>query len=50
MDIQVHIGSEIRKQLNEQKRSVSWLAEEMGCDNSSLGRRLNNQHRLSISL
>ena len=44
MDIQVHIGSEIRKQLKEQKRSVSWLAEEIGCDNSSLSRRLKNQH------
>ena len=44
MDIKVHIGTEIRRVLNEQKRSVSWLAEEIGCDNSSLGRRLNNEH------
>ena len=44
MEIQVHIGAEIKKVLNEQKRSVAWLAREIGCDNSGLGRRLNNQH------
>ena len=44
MEIQVHIGAEIKRVLNEQKRSVAWLAEEIDCDNSGLGRRLQNQH------
>ena len=28
--LKVNIGAEIRKCLNEQKRSVAWLAEEIG--------------------
>ena len=49
MEIKFHTGAEIRKRLNEQKRSVLWLVEETGCDNSSLGRRLNNLKHLILT-
>ncbi|MDR2911254.1 MAG: XRE family transcriptional regulator [Bacteroidales bacterium] len=36
-----HIGEEIRKHLSKQKRSIMWLAEEIGCDQSNLTKQLN---------
>ena len=45
----IHIGEEIRKELITQKRSVNWLAEEIGYDQSHLCKRLNKQH-FSIDL
>ena len=44
MEMQLHIGSEIKKLLNEEKRSISWLADEIGYDSSSLGKQLKKQH------
>ena len=35
-----HIGSEIRKHLDSQKRNVMWLADEIGCDHSNLSKQL----------
>ena len=46
-DIEIDIGTEIRKRLHEQGLSVNWLAERIGADNSNLGKMLSNQ-RLSI--
>ena len=42
-DIGIHLGTEIRKELNIQKRTVAWLANEIGHDASNLGKQLNNQ-------
>ena len=44
MRIKIHIGDEIRKELNVQKRSVNWLADEIGCDRSNLSRQLQSPH------
>jgi len=40
MNPSIHIGEEIRKHLAEQKRSVAWLATQLGCDQSSLRKSL----------
>ena len=52
----IHIGSEIRKQLNVQ-RSVNWLAEKIDYDQSNLNKYLKMPHlnsklmyRISIAL
>jgi len=37
------MGTEVRKCLNRQKRSVSWLAEELNCDQSNLNKKLNKE-------
>ena len=44
MKPEIHIGNEIRKVLNAQKRSVNWLAEEIGCDHSNLRKKLEKPH------
>ena len=44
MQSNIHIGDEIRKLLNAQKRSINWLAEEIGYDRTNLSRKLNKQH------
>ena len=44
MDTNFHIGTEIQKILNEQKRSVSWLATKTDCDNSCLSKQLKKKH------
>ena len=40
----LHIGEEIRKQLAIQKRPVSWLATELGCDPSNFRKMLNKAY------
>ena len=40
----IHIGEEIRKELNTKKRSINWLAEEINCDQSNLNKQLKRQH------
>jgi len=40
----IHIGNEIKKELNSQKRSVNWLAEEIGHDQSNLRKKLEKPH------
>ena len=44
MKTKIQIGIEIRKQLNAQQRSISWLADNIGCDQSNLCKRLNKPH------
>ena len=41
MDEEMNICREIRQQLKKQKRSVAWLAKEVGCDASNLFKQLN---------
>jgi len=36
----VHMGSEIHKCLNKMDRTVSWLADEIGRDQSNLNKQL----------
>ena len=40
----VDMGAEIRKYLNEQKRTVTWLADEIDYDQSNLNKQMNNKH------
>ena len=44
IDSKIHTGNEIRKRLNEMKRSITWLADELDCCNTGLGRQLNKRH------
>ena len=44
MKSKIHIGNEIKKELSAQKRSINWLAEEIGCDQSNLCKILNKHH------
>ena len=40
----IHIGDIIKKKLNEQERSLYWLADKMGCDHSNLYKKLKKPH------
>ena len=40
----VDMGKEIRKCLNEQKRTVTWLADEIDHDQSNLNKKLQKTH------
>jgi len=40
MEPKGHIGNEIRKHLDKQKRNVMWLADEIGYDHSNLTKQL----------
>ena len=40
----IHMGSEIRKCLKRQKRSVKWLADELNYDQSNLNKILQKPH------
>ncbi|MDR1652710.1 MAG: XRE family transcriptional regulator [Prevotellaceae bacterium] len=40
----IHIGDLIKEQLALQKRSVNWLAEEMGKDGSNFSKQLKKCH------
>ena len=40
----IHIGEEIRKQLTDQKRSVAWLAAQLGSDPSNFRKLLKNPY------
>ena len=42
MNPKIHIGNEILKILNVQKRSISWLAYEIDYDQSNLNKQLKN--------
>ena len=44
MKDKIHIGEKIAKELITQKRSVNWLADEIGCDRSNLNKQLKNRH------
>ena len=44
MDTKIHIGTEILKELKNQKRSVSWLADEIGHDQSYLNKLVRKAH------
>lgn len=55
---EVDIGKLIFQKLKEKKRSLVWLAKEVGCDDSNLGKTLKNSQyiygelllRISIAL
>jgi len=42
MNTRLHIGDEIKEWIGNQKRSVAWLAEEIGYDPSDLRKLLNH--------
>ena len=45
MEIQkIHIGNKIHQQLHDQQRTLNWLADEMGCDQSNLYKKLKKPH------
>ena len=53
----IHIGEEIKQELNIQERSVVWLAKQVSCDPSNLYKQLKYPHihaellyRISIAL
>ena len=57
MNPSIHIGEEIKKQLEIQERSVVWLAKQISIDPSNLNKRLMQQqihcellYRISIAL
>ena len=43
-EIGVHIGDEIRKELNKQSRSIAWLADEIEHDSSNLHKQLSSRY------
>ena len=50
MEPKGHIGDEIRKYLNVQKRNVTWLADEINHDQSNLNKHLQKPHIHSVLL
>jgi len=46
----VDMGTKIRKCLNEQKRTVAWLADEINHDQSNLNKQIKKQHQHPILL
>ena len=42
----IHMGSEIKKELNIQDRSISWLANKIGHDSSNLYEQLKSPYIL----
>jgi DNA-binding Xre family transcriptional regulator len=57
MTDEINIGLEIRILLERRGIKIKWLAEQVGCNNSSLGKMLKNKHiypellsRISIAL
>jgi len=49
MNESIHIGKIIRNELETNKRSVAWLADELSCDPSNL-RKVLNKHYISTDL
>jgi len=47
---EIDIGKLILQKLKEKKRSVAWLAGEMGCDDSNLGKTLKNNRYIYSDL
>lgn len=41
---EIHIGQLIRKKLDENGQSASWLAKKIHCDRSSFNRMLHKDH------
>ena len=42
--VKIHIGAEVRKELYVQKRTINWLADEIGCDQSNLRKKLKKRY------
>ena len=42
--INIDIGSIIRQKMNEQGTTIAWLAQQVHCDRSNLGKQLQNAH------
>jgi DNA-binding Xre family transcriptional regulator len=43
-ETEINIGLEIRTLIDERGIKIKWLAEQVGCDNSNLGKMLKNNH------
>jgi len=45
-DTKIHtdIGSAIRKKMSEQGATIAWLARQVDCDRSNLGKQLQKAH------
>ena len=50
MHVKTNICDEILKELAAQRRSVRWLAEQIGCDHSNLSKRLKNYRSMNSDL
>ena len=46
MLVKTNICDEIMKELAAQRRSVRWLAEQIGCDHSNLSKRLKSNRSM----
>ena len=46
----IDIGSLILQKLQEKERTISWLARQIGCDDSNLGKTLRNSRYIYIDL
>ena len=44
MNVSIHIGDVIKNELEENKRSVAWLAEAIFCDPSNLRKTLSKPY------
>ena len=42
--INIDIGSSIRQKMNEQGTTIAWLAQQVNCDRSNLGKQLQKGH------
>jgi len=42
--INIDIGSLIRQKMNEQGTTIAWLAQQVNCDRSNLGKQLQKRH------
>jgi len=49
-DLHISIGNLILQRLKEKKRSIAWLALEVGRDDSNLGKTLKNSRFIHVDL
>jgi hypothetical protein len=42
--INIDIGSIIRQKMSEQGTTIAWLAQQVNCDRSNLGKQLQKEH------
>jgi len=47
---EIDIGKLILQKLKDKSRSIAWLAREMGCDDSNLGKTLKNNRYIYADL
>jgi len=46
----IHIGKIILQKLSEKERSIAWLARQIHCDDSNLGRQLKSSSHIHSEL